>query len=713
MKNNEDQDPEKLYSIIQKLGQGNYGSVYQVKNNKTNKIYAAKIQEINKSNNESFLKEIKMLQEFDNPYIVKFHGALVNAKSIWMLIEYCDGGSVLDLMRITNQYFNEQEIASIITMVLKGLQALHNKKKIHRDIKAGNILLSEDGCAKLGDFGVSTELTNSITKRVSKIGTPYWMSPEVISQKSYDSKCDIWSLGITCIELAEGEPPYSEVRTFLVMKKILENPPKGLTNPKKWSKEFNSFVKMCLTVDPQKRPTAKFLLNHPFITKYNKGKSIILKRLKNAMPLIINFRDEMNKNDNKIEDSLEDDQINVNNSKVIKKHRQEESININVPSEEEVTGTVIFKTEDNFEDNLDTNNINNSKNNLSKETYDNKHGFQCSSSLFDKKLNYTQQEHSYNYMDLINYYGTNGLSYKEKQKQLKKEQEKKQQLSEIIDKINTKKIENKLNSNRSTANDKKNNSYTTSKSKKSRCSKVSKQGSGSKKNDKNETRKSNGALKTDVGDNNRISNGGNISNYSSNKVSSENKNIDIKPGLYYKTPNITKITNNKQKINRPPINLNANSAMRDSNITKQNIRITNKFPSLTEEDLQNLCMNTTVNEKELPELIVELAGIENEMNQEIAKIQQKYHELIKNRKYSIQFLKNNPYLKNLREYNDFNNFKEKIRCQTTVDLDDFEHERTGSNSFYFINSIRQSVYQPNNIKKLNTSYNKKILTSND
>ena len=119
-------------------------------------------------------------------------------------MEFCDAGSVLDLMRLTDKNLSEEQIASIVEMVLNGLNFIHEKRKIHRDIKAGNILLNLEGDAKMADFGVSAQLTHSFSKKNSKIGTPYWMSPEVISQNHYNNKCDIWSLGITCIEMAEG-----------------------------------------------------------------------------------------------------------------------------------------------------------------------------------------------------------------------------------------------------------------------------------------------------------------------------------------------------------------------------------------------------------------------------------------------------------------------------------------------------------------------------
>lgn len=127
-------------------------------------------------------------------------------------------------------------------MVLKGLQFLHENKKIHRDLKSGNILLNNEGFAKLADFGVSAQLKNSYSKKYSRIGTPYWMSPEVIQKSEHNQSTDIWSLGITCIEMAEGEPPYSTMKPWKAMMSIVSSPPKGLTKPQLWSNNFNSFI---------------------------------------------------------------------------------------------------------------------------------------------------------------------------------------------------------------------------------------------------------------------------------------------------------------------------------------------------------------------------------------------------------------------------------------------------------------------------------------
>ena len=344
--NNDSEDPDKIYKILQKVGQGNYGSVYKIQNIKSGQILAAKICKIESNNSESFKREINMLKQCDSPYILKYYASYIKKNMIWIVLEFCDGGSILDIMRITNEFYTEKEIASIIKMVLKGLQFLHAQKKIHRDIKAGNILLTDEGVVKLGDFGVSAQLTDSISKKISKIGTPYWMSPEVISQKSYDSKCDIWSLGITCIELAEGEPPYSEVRTFLVMKKILNNPPKGLTKPELWSNDFNDFVQKCLIINPEQRPTAAQLLNHNFIKNNDQGRGIIIQRLIKTMPLINKIRDELNEeeknknnennnnmNNNEELDSLEYSQ---NESQINLFNDNENNLNENITKQNEI-----------------------------------------------------------------------------------------------------------------------------------------------------------------------------------------------------------------------------------------------------------------------------------------------------------------------------------------------------------------------------------------
>jgi serine/threonine protein kinase len=283
------EDPEETFQILEKLGQGTYGSVFKVLHRQSGKIVAAKILSA-QSDLESLKKEIQMLKDCDSPYIIGYYGSYVKNNSVWIILEYCDSGSVQDIMRVTGKTFSEEEIASIIQMILKGLVFIHEKKKIHRDIKAGNILLNHDGYAKIADFGVSAQLMNSFSKKTSRIGSPYWMSPEVIARSEYDFSTDIWSLGITCIEMAEGEPPYADIKPLRAMMLIVSNPPKGLSKPHLWSNEFNSFVRSCLNIHSHHRPSAKDLLKHPFIVCKSRGRALISELVSKTLEEISIYR---------------------------------------------------------------------------------------------------------------------------------------------------------------------------------------------------------------------------------------------------------------------------------------------------------------------------------------------------------------------------------------------------------------------------------------
>lgn len=282
-------NPEEIFDLLELLGEGSYGSVYKALHKPSKEIVAIKIVPTN-GELEPIKREIQILKECKCDNIVKYYGSYFHSNNLWLIMEYCAVGSILDLIQITQKTLNEYQIASILSLALRGLDYLHKNKKIHRDIKAGNILLDHKGNIKLADFGVSAELMNTFAVKDTVIGTPFWMSPEVISKSKYNKKTDIWSLGITAIEMAEGEPPYSNIHPIKAMFVIKNNPPSGLSDSSKWTVEFNDFVKKCLTLDPKKRPNAYDLLKHPFIEKMNQGKDYMCEFASEKLYIIERYR---------------------------------------------------------------------------------------------------------------------------------------------------------------------------------------------------------------------------------------------------------------------------------------------------------------------------------------------------------------------------------------------------------------------------------------
>ncbi|XP_039040639.1 serine/threonine-protein kinase 3-like [Hibiscus syriacus] len=278
------EDPSTKYELLNELGKGSYGAVYKARDIRTSKLVAVKVISLTEGEEEyeEIRGEIEMLQQCSHSNVVRYFGSYPGEEYLWIVMEYCGGGSVADLMNDTQEHLEENQIAYICREALKGLAYLHSIFKVHRDIKGGNILLTEQGEVKLGDFGVAAQLTRTMSKRNTFIGTPHWMAPEVIQESRYDGKVDVWALGISAIEMAEGLPPRSGVHPMRVLFMISIEPAPMLEDKEKWSLVFHDFVAKSLTKDASLRPTASEMMKHKFIEKCKCGASVMLPKIENA-----------------------------------------------------------------------------------------------------------------------------------------------------------------------------------------------------------------------------------------------------------------------------------------------------------------------------------------------------------------------------------------------------------------------------------------------
>uniref|UniRef100_A0A673KR43 non-specific serine/threonine protein kinase n=1 Tax=Sinocyclocheilus rhinocerous TaxID=307959 RepID=A0A673KR43_9TELE len=270
-------DPAGIFELIEVVGNGTYGQVYKGRHVKTGQLAAIKVMDVTEEEEDEIKLEINMLKAHSHHRnIATYYGAFVKKSpagqddQLWLVMEYCGAGSVTDLLKKTKgNCLKEDWIAYICREVLRGLLHLHSHHVIHRDIKGQNVLLTENAEIKLVDFGVSAQLDRTIGRRNTFIGTPYWMAPEVIAcddspDSTYDYRSDVWSLGITALEMAEGAPPLCDMHPMRALFLIPRNPPPKLKS-KKWSKKFQTFVDGCLVKNYLHRPSTETLLRHSFI----------------------------------------------------------------------------------------------------------------------------------------------------------------------------------------------------------------------------------------------------------------------------------------------------------------------------------------------------------------------------------------------------------------------------------------------------------------
>ncbi|KAL9557566.1 hypothetical protein PS6_001774 [Mucor atramentarius] len=264
------EDPCTIYTDMVKIGEGASGSVYKAQriSNKDNGQFVA-IKQIHlrrQVRKDLIVDEVRMGKEDQaHKNMVQHIESYIWKNDVWIVMEYMEGGSLTDI--VTQNYMAEREIAAVCLEVLHGLNYLHSKGIIHRDIKSDNILIGMQGQIKLSDFGYCAQIDKKQSKRTTLAGTPCWMAPEVVQRKEYGPSVDIWSLGITAIEMVEGSPPHLEDPEQAIRLLTTQRVPPSLKDPEQLSATFRDFLGKCLKFNAESRPSAAELLQHPFLTK--------------------------------------------------------------------------------------------------------------------------------------------------------------------------------------------------------------------------------------------------------------------------------------------------------------------------------------------------------------------------------------------------------------------------------------------------------------
>ncbi|VAI62045.1 unnamed protein product [Triticum turgidum subsp. durum] len=280
------------YELYEEIGQGVSAIVYRALCRPLGETVAVKVLDFERTNSNlnNIMREAQTMILIDHPNVVKAICSFANNQTLWVVMPYMAGGSCLHIMKsVYPDGFEEAVIATLLREVLRGLEYLHHHGHIHRDVKAGNILVDSRGGVKLGDFGVSACLFESGDRQRARntfVGTPCWMAPEVMEQlHGYDFKADIWSFGITALELAHGHAPFSKYPPMKVLLMTLQNAPPGLDyeRDKKFSRHFKQMVAMCLVKEPSKRPTATKLLKQSFF-KQARSHDYIVRKLLEGLP---------------------------------------------------------------------------------------------------------------------------------------------------------------------------------------------------------------------------------------------------------------------------------------------------------------------------------------------------------------------------------------------------------------------------------------------